>query len=254
MDKDNKKMTPNQIAREREKHFRDDDKNPNQLPLIANEIQARVRNIKREIYKIGSLLTDAKKLLDHGEFQPWIEANFDFSYQTANNFRHVFECCLGRPHLTETIKASILYQIAAPNFPDDLREHLLSHGTNLKDIKNKKMKRVMKRYRKGEIDLDSPEIEDLIDYRKSKDDWKRYHAKLIDSIESLSKLRNTVVKTVDNINWPTKGRKNKVKATEEIASNIRDLFSDIDKAISNIRPKIRIVKSMKPKLKQTRKQ
>ena len=71
------------ISAQRRDQFDDDLKNPQQLPLIADEIRLKVGSIKRNIYDIGKLLTKAKKITDHGKFKEWIKENFEFSYQTA---------------------------------------------------------------------------------------------------------------------------------------------------------------------------
>ena len=40
--------------------------------------------------KAGEYLNDAKKLLPHGKFQPWIEADLPFSIRTAQNYMRAF--------------------------------------------------------------------------------------------------------------------------------------------------------------------
>lgn len=88
--------------------------------------------------------------MEHGEFKDWIRGQkFDFSYQTANNFMKVYRTCLGSPHLVQTIPASILYQIDSTHFPRDLREFLFESADGLKEIKNKKIRDISKRVKKG---------------------------------------------------------------------------------------------------------
>ena len=88
-------LNPEEIRKERKQYF-NDPKDKNQLPLIVNEINARVLRGKREIYEIGRLLTKAKSLVGHGKFKKWVKDNVkEFGYQTANNFMNVYRYCLG---------------------------------------------------------------------------------------------------------------------------------------------------------------
>jgi hypothetical protein len=192
-----------EIHDDRKTYFADDPQNPNQLPLIADEINERVRGIKAEMYEVGRLLMEAKEMLPHGKFQKWIKDNFDFSYQTAKNFMNVHGACIGRPELVETINASVLYQIAAPGFPADLRSCLLEHSMSLKDISHKKIKDILRRYKKGEIGLDSPEIMALTKYHADEDEYTHYHSNLDASIANLKDLEEMVVRETHGQNWPT---------------------------------------------------
>ena len=69
---------------------------------------------------------EGKKLVGHGNFENWCKEKFSFSKQTANNFMNVYIRCLGRPEIVRTLNKSILYKLASPNFPDELRENLFS--------------------------------------------------------------------------------------------------------------------------------
>ena len=97
--------TAKAIREERARIFKDDPESDKQLPHIADEIRARVRNIKRQMFEIGQLLTEAKTFLEHGKFKKWIKDNFDISYPTANNFMNVHLYCLEYPQLVQSIKS-----------------------------------------------------------------------------------------------------------------------------------------------------
>ena len=240
-----------QIAIERAEQFGSTPKDTKQLPLIADEIRARTFNIKREIYKIGELLEKGKRLHEHGKFKPWVKNNFDFSYQTATNLRNVYKYCLGRPELVNSMKSSVLYRISSKKFPKDLRNYLFQHGNKLKNIKIKEIKRICKRFKEGKIDLESPEIKNLIDYHKSEDEYDRYSAELDDVIESLSNLDRTVAKMVKEITWPIFKDTNQVQSSRAKKRTIKKYFDKIKAAIESTEPEITVVK--KPKLKTSKK-
>jgi hypothetical protein len=143
---------------------------------IIKEIKYRVKICKKEIFEIGALLTEAKQIVGHGKFKPWIEDNFDFSYETANNFMNVYKTCLANPNLVTSLKASVLYQIASPGFPTDLRQYIFEHvddvytwkdtPVKLEEITNNDLRELLMKYKAGELDTDSNEIRKLIEQHK----------------------------------------------------------------------------------------
>jgi hypothetical protein len=123
--------------------------------IVAN-IKQRTVIIKKEIFHIGELLTEAKQIVGHGNFKQWVADTFDFSYETANNCMNVYKACLGHPEIVTTIKASVLYKIAAPGFPTDLREYIFEHGNSR--YTNSDIQDLLDRYKAGELDLGSAEV------------------------------------------------------------------------------------------------
>jgi len=120
------------------------------LDGIADEIRIRIKITKQEIFNIGELLYEAKKILKDG-FRKWIDDQFDFSYETAHNFMNVYKALFGHDQLVENVKSSILYKISAPSFPDDLREYLLTRG-GLREITNRKLDDLIGKYKEGGIE------------------------------------------------------------------------------------------------------
>lgn len=132
---------------------------PRRLDAIEEEIEARIRITKREIFTIGELLYEAREILK-GEFMKWVEEKFDFSYYTANNILNVYVCCLGHRDKVEDVKASILYKISAPSFDEDLREFLFAQG-GLNKFTNRDLKSIMQKYKKGGLDAIKSDFEHL---------------------------------------------------------------------------------------------
>jgi Protein of unknown function (DUF3102) len=66
-------------------------------------------------------LADAKSRLKHGQWLPWLEAEFGWSRQTADNFIHVFERVKLPTFSNLPIDVSALYLIAAPKTPEPVR-------------------------------------------------------------------------------------------------------------------------------------
>jgi hypothetical protein len=59
---------------------------PRELAVIAAEINTKLRNETGNILDIGTLLIEAKRQLAHGEWDPWLVANFVFSARTAQKY------------------------------------------------------------------------------------------------------------------------------------------------------------------------
>lgn len=133
-----------------------------QLEILLKEIKIRVKITKSEIFKIGELLIHAKKICQQeGKgFQDWITNNLDFSYETANNFMNVYKHCLGVREIAMNVKPSILYQISAPSFPDELREYLFD-AEQLNEMTNGKLTEITRKYKEGGFEAIEDDIEAL---------------------------------------------------------------------------------------------
>ena len=60
------------------------------LEVIGAEIRALTSSMLQNIIEIGRRMVEAKELLPHGEFGPWIKENTGYSHSTANNFMRLF--------------------------------------------------------------------------------------------------------------------------------------------------------------------
>lgn len=85
----------------------------------AERIKLRLKRTVEDIIEIGRELTAVKEELPHGQFLPWIAAEFEMTKDTAQNFMSVFDR-FGKngnfPFLN--LKPSILYALSAPSTPD----------------------------------------------------------------------------------------------------------------------------------------
>lgn len=241
-------MNPEAIRRKRMALFKDDPKSDKQLPLIADEIRARGGVIKREMYEKGRALTEAKAMQTHGGFKRWIGQEFDFSYPTANNFMNVYKTCLGRRQVAETIAASILYQIASPGFPKDLREFIYTNADGLKKIKNKVIRDISRRVKKGHLPLNSPEVKGLVELRQKSKQSRAYVAELDEVFGKLEHIGKTIAKQSSAITWPIFPGKDQTELTGEQAQRVNDLIKDIKGQVENLRPEFKQVKRIHPRL------
>ena len=84
----------------------------------AERIKLRLRRSAEDIVEIGRDLIAVKSSLGHGNFLPWIEAEFGMSEYTARNFMRVGDI-YGKRGTVPDLQPSAL---AAPKTPLEVRE------------------------------------------------------------------------------------------------------------------------------------
>lgn len=133
-----------------------------QLESLKNEIQVRLRITAQEIFLIGELLILSKQICRTGgfKFQEWISENFTFSYETANNFMNVYKHCLGYRELAMQIKPSVLYKLASPGFPNELRRYLFEE-TRIDELTNGRLRRITEKFKAGGFKAIQEDVERL---------------------------------------------------------------------------------------------
>jgi len=59
--------------------------------VIAAEIRALTSTMLTSVIEIGRRFVEAKAMLPHGQFGPWLESSTGYSQRTANNYMRLFE-------------------------------------------------------------------------------------------------------------------------------------------------------------------
>lgn len=133
-----------------------------QLAHIRDEILIRIKITKQEIFKIGELLVYAKRVCQESGlgYEDWIKVNFDFSLKTANNFVNVFEQCMHIREIAIHVPTSILYQISAPSFPEELRDYLITND-GLGKMTNGHFKKLTQKFKKGGFEAIEPDMKEI---------------------------------------------------------------------------------------------
>ena len=87
------------------------------------------------IIEIGRELTAVKADLPHGQFLPWIKAEFEMGERTAQRFMYIADR-FGFKSVTMTdFKPTILYALAAPSTPDSVYERFSDKSEIISDFK-----------------------------------------------------------------------------------------------------------------------
>ncbi|MEO1590893.1 MAG: DUF3102 domain-containing protein [Cyanobacteria bacterium J06632_22] len=112
----------------------------------TGEIRERLRRSAQDIWEVGQKLSDVRSRLKYGQFLTWLKVEFGWSQRTAYNFIKVYETFGDRfANLAKVdIATSLLYQLASPSVPDDLREQVIEAAKKGKKITAKELRSTIK--------------------------------------------------------------------------------------------------------------
>lgn len=97
----------------------------------AERIRHYGKRAAESIVKIGEELVAAKARLAHGQWLPWLDAEFGWSVDTAGRFMSVHGLAGQIPQIAEyTIDISALYLLAAPSTPQPVIEEAVERAAS----------------------------------------------------------------------------------------------------------------------------
>jgi hypothetical protein len=88
----------------------------------ADRIRGRLKKTLEDLIEVGSDLLEVKEALPHGQFGPWLKAEFGWSERQAQNFMSVAERFKSAKFADLPIQPSAAYMLAAPAVPDEARQ------------------------------------------------------------------------------------------------------------------------------------
>ena len=94
----------------------------------TSEIKSLIRLTAENIIAIGQKLIEVKSQLEHGSFQSWLRAEFEWSEQTARQFMQVYrwsETVKNKNFVFSQLSTSALYLLAAPSTSPQARKEIL---------------------------------------------------------------------------------------------------------------------------------
>lgn len=94
----------------------------------TGEIRMLMRRSAQGIIEVGQKLIEVKKRLGHGNFEPWLKAEFDWGLWTARKFMQVAEQFKSVKFTDLSIAPSALYVLAAASTPETVREEALARA------------------------------------------------------------------------------------------------------------------------------
>jgi len=127
----------------------------------TGEIRKRLRRSAQDVWEIGQRLADVRSRLKYGQFLAWLKAEFGWSQRTAYNFINVYETFGDRfAKLAKVdIATSVLYQLAAPSVPEELRTQVLKSAAEGEKVTQKQLKSAIKQYKQPDTEVKQPQRE-----------------------------------------------------------------------------------------------
>jgi hypothetical protein len=115
----------------------------------ANRIRQAVKRTIDDIIEVGTELLSVKDALPHGQFIPWVRAEFGWTERTAQNFMAVSERFGKNEMISQMqIEPTAAYLLAAPSAPDEAREAAIKRAESGERITAKVAKKILAEERK----------------------------------------------------------------------------------------------------------
>jgi predicted transcriptional regulator len=92
----------------------------------TEHLHALERRTSASIIEIGQTLIDVKARLGHGEFGPWLDAEFSWTDRTARNFMRVAEAFGGKSEILSEVAPTALIALASGNVLAEIREEFIA--------------------------------------------------------------------------------------------------------------------------------
>lgn len=119
------------------------------LVLSARDtIRALERRTSESLIEIGRSLLAVKSALPHGQFGPWLDSEFGWSWPTAGRFMRVAEAFADIRQIDE-FQPSALYALASGNVPEEIRQEYIERAASGEHIRHQDV-----RQRLDEIERD----------------------------------------------------------------------------------------------------
>ena len=115
----------------------------------TGEIRVLMKRTVQGIFEIGRRLIEVKKRLGHGRFLDWLEAEFEWSWDTAKRFMRVVEVFGHNQQIADlNLAPSALYELAAPSTPEAVRSEALTRAKAGEAITYTTAKAIKQKYTK----------------------------------------------------------------------------------------------------------
>ena len=95
------------------------------------------KRTSESIIEMGQHLIAVKSKIGHGQFLPWLDREFGWSRVTAHNLMQVADQFGGKSSTVEHLGAKVLYLLAAPSTPEEVRVEFTELAAIGKAVKHK---------------------------------------------------------------------------------------------------------------------
>lgn len=100
----------------------------------AERIRIRMKRTAQDIVEIGQDLIAVKAKIGHGNWLPWLEAEFGMSQSSADRFIHVATRFGDKLPTVGNLAPSVVYLLAQNNTPEEVREQIIERAEKGEDV------------------------------------------------------------------------------------------------------------------------
>ncbi|WP_193912933.1 DUF3102 domain-containing protein [Desmonostoc muscorum] len=109
--------------------FKTEEEKQQRLATLAEDTRRRLKRSGMDIYCIGLNLLEAQKIIEYGEFLPWLRQEFGMGKTSAYEFIHVAKAFESKfpiiGNLINNITPTALYKLAAPSTSQAARDEAI---------------------------------------------------------------------------------------------------------------------------------
>jgi hypothetical protein len=120
---------------------------PNDIALAehAAVIRALGKRVVGDVIEIGRRLTDCKRIAGHGGWYPWLDREFGWSEDTAENYMNVFRAFGPNPESVRDLSLPMnsLRLLASPSTPEEARTEVIERAENGEKLTHAKVKQMI---------------------------------------------------------------------------------------------------------------
>jgi Protein of unknown function (DUF3102) len=117
------------------------------LEYLADNINFLRVRARESILEIGFRLIEAKAYVGHGKWLPWLNCNFGWSVDTAQNYMRAYEFSKNRNFRNLDLAGfadSSLYLLAAPSTPPEAVKAVMERAKAGETVKHEEVKAIVK--------------------------------------------------------------------------------------------------------------
>jgi hypothetical protein len=114
---------------------------------VADRIKGRHKRQMEAIIETGRDLLAMKELLEHGQFQEWLHAEFAWTDRTARNYMQVVEQFADKTEIISDLPPTEVYRLASPSTPSSVRDTVVSRleaGERIEPVEVRELVRAAK--------------------------------------------------------------------------------------------------------------
>jgi Protein of unknown function (DUF3102) len=114
----------------------------NNIEMTLNEHVAEIRRLGKrvvlDVVEIGRRLSECRRIIDHGEWLPWLDREFGWSDRTALNYIRAYEVVTKSEIVSDldlSMTLGALYLLGAPSTPAEVQNDILQRAKGGEQIK-----------------------------------------------------------------------------------------------------------------------